>query len=164
MGHVWLIGMMGAGKSSVGSLLSGMIDLPFVDVDEYIVEIAGVSIAELFTSGEETFRTIEHRAISEIAERENHVVATGGGAVLDERNVVTMRNTGTTILLTAGPADLARRLDDVGGRPLLGSDRDVALIAEERRMTYASSADATVDTSGMSTGEVAKEVASCVGM
>lgn len=164
MAHIWLIGMMGTGKSTVGTLVAEALQLPFVDVDRVIVEETGRTIEDLFAEGEHQFREAERIAIARIARRPGHVVATGGGSVLDQENVATMRTTGRTVLLTASSETLAERLDSTSDRPLVTNAVDVAAIAAARSTVYADSADATVDTTGLSAAEVADEVVRCVDM
>lgn len=164
MAHIWLIGMMGTGKSTVGRLVAEALQLPFVDVDRVIVEETGQAIEDLFAEGEHEFREVERIAIARIARRPGHVVATGGGSVLDEENVATMRTTGRTVLLTASTETLTERLDPTTDRPLATRAGDVAALAAARSTIYAGSADVTVDTTGLSVAEVADEVVRCVGM
>jgi len=164
MAHIWLIGMMGTGKSTVGMLVAEALQLPFVDVDRVIVEETGRTIEDLFAEGEHQFREAERIAIARIAGRPGHVVATGGGSVLDKENVATMRTTGRTVLLTASTETLAERLDSMSDRPLVTNAVDVAAIAAARSTVYADSADVAVDTTGLSAGEVAEAVVRCVDM
>ncbi len=164
MAHVWLIGMMGSGKSTVGALLARELRLPFVDVDQAVVEIYDRSIEDLFAEGEMVFRSKEHDTIAEIAQGPSSVIATGGGAVLDPRNVAAMRATGTTVLLTTATEELTTRLQHAAGRPLLTSPGDVAAIAKARSQIYRESADVILDTTTMTIDEVTNEVVRCVGM
>ncbi len=164
MGHIWLIGMMGTGKTSIGARLAARLGMPFIDVDALVEEETGRSIADLFTAGEEIFRNAEHNAISAVASREiPHVVATGGGSVLDPNNVATMRRTGQTVLLTA-PIEvmIERVMSDGSVRPLGRSADDIVRIAGERRHVYGAAADIVVDTGGRSIDETVEEVMRCV--
>lgn len=164
MGHVWLIGMMGSGKTTVGVLVADRFDLPFVDSDAEVVAGTGRSIEELFSKSETDFRRAERDAIAKIATLDDRVVATGGGAVLDPANVTSMRATGMTVLLDADAKTLSARLSVLDGRPLLTGRGDLATIAAIRASTYAASADVIVDTTTRTIDEVVEEVVRCVAM
>ena len=164
MGHLWLIGMMGSGKTTVGHKVADRLGVPFIDSDDEVMVATGRSIEELFSESETVFRGVEREIISRIASLDNHVVATGGGAVLDQENVNVMRSSGTTILLDAGPQTLSARLSGTDDRPLLTGGDDIARIAAARAGVYAASADVVVDTTDRDIEEVAEEVARCVAM
>lgn len=96
---VFLCGFMGCGKSTVGARLAKALDAPFVDMDTYIEEHAGMKIPEIFSEyGEEHFREMETRAVSALSGREG-VIACGGGAMLREENAQIARKTGIVIYL-----------------------------------------------------------------
>ena len=164
MGHIWLIGMMGSGKTTVGKRVSGALEMPFIDSDELIVQKSQRTIDEFFAEDEAAFRDIERRTVTEISHLRDHVVATGGGVVLDGRNVTTMRSSGTTLLLDADIDTLNRRLLRSTGRPLLARNSDIAAIAEVRAEIYTAAADVVIDTSHLSIEEVAAEVSACRAM
>lgn len=151
MGHVWLIGMMGSGKSTVGRLVAGRLGRPFYDIDDLVEQTGRASIAELLAlEGEPRFREREKRAVAEVVTRPAGVVATGGGIVLDPDNVAMMRSSGKTVLLAVDPDVLSRRIVDTDDRPLLtdGKDERLHTIALERAERYRSSADVVVDATG----------------
>lgn len=163
MSVLWLIGMPGSGKTTVGKLVAGALDVPFRDSDDLIEERAGADIPAIFSrEGEEGFRSHERVVIGELAGLRDVVVATGGGAVLDEENVAVMREAGRIVLLEAGVGELAARLDGTSSRPLLAGDLRVRLAATlaERRSRYREVADAIIDTTGKTPEEIAAEVAS----
>ncbi len=164
MGHLWLIGMMGSGKTTIGKHVSIRLGLPFIDTDDRVVATSGRTIAELFAVGEASFRELERTTISEIAAFNDHVVSTGGGVVLDERNVATMHETGTTVLLDAEPHVLEERVKGSTERPLLTGGRPLSEIAGERAPIYRDAADVVVDTSGRTVRDIVKEVAACAPM
>ncbi|MEN8239629.1 MAG: shikimate kinase [Actinomycetota bacterium] len=164
MGHIWLIGMMGSGKTSVGKKVADRLGVPFIDADAEVVTATGRSIENLFSESEAAFRRAERVAIARIATLEDRVVATGGGVVLDAANVVAMKSTGTTVLLDADARTLSARLSDTDDRPLLNGGRDIATIAADRASAYAASADVVVDTSDRDIDEVVEAVARCVSM
>ena len=155
---LWLIGMMGSGKSTVGQSLASRTGKPFVDTDLLVEEAAGRSVVDVFEAeGEEAFRSLESDAIRAAAVMADAVVATGGGAVLLENNIRSMKSTGPVVWLRADPATLAARIGNAPGRPLL-VDVDVVgrltVILEDRRDAYQRAADHTVDTDDFTAEEV----------
>lgn len=161
---LWLIGMMGSGKSVVGRRLAVRTDKPFLDTDRIIEANAGRSIVEVFADeGETGFRMRESNAIAAAASFEEAIVATGGGSVLLDANVVSMRSSGTVIWLQAHPATLASRLQDAADRPLLNDDASdgidiatrLAVILEARQAAYEKAADHIVTTDDASVDQVA---------
>ena len=148
MGHVWLIGMMGSGKSTVGRLVADRLGRPFYDTDELVAQGKDSSIPEIFADeGESGFREREKWIVEDVASRPSGIVATGGGIVLDPANVATMRRSGSIVYLAVEVEMLSRRLGASDDRPLLAADKDERLqtIASERKERYRSSADAVVD-------------------
>lgn len=112
--------MMGAGKSTVGKLMSAKLGLEFLDTDKRIAQRAGTDIPTIFDiEGEAGFREREEAVLAEIGEHAPMVVATGGGAVLREVNRNAMRATGTIVYLAATADELWRRLRRDRTRPLL---------------------------------------------
>jgi shikimate kinase len=164
MGHIWLIGMMGSGKTTIGGEIAGRLGMPFIDSDDEVVATTGRSIEDLFSESEAAFRGAESEAIIRIASLDDRVVATGGGVVLDAANVDAMRSRGTTVLLDTDTETLSARLSGTDDRPLLTGGGDVATIAADRASMYAASADVTVDTTGRDIQEVVEEVIRCVPM
>ncbi|HHC07111.1 MAG TPA: shikimate kinase [Actinobacteria bacterium] len=160
-GHCWLVGMMGVGKSTVGRRLATMAGRPFVDLDALVAAEAGCAIDEIFArEGEEGFRSRERRLLARVAAGPPGVVATGGGAVLDDANVAAMRRSGLVVLLEATIPTLVARVGG-GGRPLLeGTDPRVRLteLAAARRARYEAAADLVVDTEGREVATIAEEI------
>jgi len=136
-----LVGLMGAGKSSVGRRLAQALGMPFRDADEEVERAAGCSIAEIFDQlGEAAFRDGERRVIARLLEEPPHVLATGGGAYmnLDTRNLIADK--AVSVWLRADVEVLARRVARKNDRPLLhGRDPREALeaLALERHPIYA---------------------------
>jgi len=131
---VWLVGMMGAGKSAVGRRLAGQLGLPFVDTDLEVERDAGCSVGDLFArEGERAFRARERAAIERCAGRAA-VVALGGGAIAQRRAPERLAETGTIVYLKTRVETLAARVGDARGRPLLGGLDEAARRAEIERL------------------------------
>ena len=147
---IFLIGMMGAGKSTVGARLARRLERPFVDVDRELEHRLGVDIPTVFDlEGEAGFRRRESQLIEELSAREGLVLATGGGAVLMpcNRDVLALR--GLVVYLRATPADLWQRLRRDKHRPLLKSEdprQRVFDLVEERDPLYLEIADYVAST------------------
>ena len=130
--HLWLLGLSGSGKSTVGPRLAQTLSLPWVDTDAEIARDSGKSIPEIFQKeGEEAFREKESAVLAKVAAGPAAVISCGGGMVLREANRQTMASTGLRIYLQADPASLARRLRSSQDRPLLsGKSPEETLAAQ----------------------------------
>ena len=149
--NVVLIGMPGSGKSTVGAALARRLEWPFVDADEEIVRRAGRSIPEIFAEdGEERFRTLETEVLSDLGKRSGIVLATGGGAVLFERNLPLLRQNGRIYRITRDVSRLA-----TCGRPLSSSPERLREMERERAPFYERAADVTVSNDGSTVETVA---------
>lgn len=163
-----LLGMMGVGKSTVAALLGERLGRQVVDTDTEVERIAGRSIASIFAEeGEAAFRRLERMAVERLAGRADQVVSVGGGAVLDDANVVALRSSGVLIELRAPPEALAARLirqaageDPAATRPLLTgaelADR-IAQLVEVRAPRYAAVSDHWVEASAAPV-DIAEEI------
>jgi shikimate kinase len=142
-----LVGMMGAGKSSIGRRLAGELGLPFVDADTEIEAAAGMTIPEIFeTHGEPYFRSGESRVIARLLESGPQVLASGGGAFINPQTRALIRASGVSVWLKADLDVLLRRIRRRSDRPLLKTeDPEQALrrLIDERYPIYAE-ADVTV--------------------
>lgn len=145
---VALVGLMGAGKTTIGRRLAAALGVRFVDADEEIVRAAGRSIEDIFAEqGEIEFRRGERRVIARLLSELPHVLATGGGAFIDPATRALMRERATTIWLRAPLEVLMRRVGRRSDRPLLKEDDPEAVmrrLMEVRYPIYAE-ADLTVD-------------------
>jgi len=160
--NLWLVGMMGSGKTTVGRVVAAQADRPFRDVDLIVAERLGTSIPELWQrDGEATFRAIESAIIEELAADEEAIISTGGGAILLEANRKAMRRTGTVVWLQAPARVLASRVGGSIDRPVLGGGGEARLseLLDSRLAAYEAAAHHTVSTDGRTPGEVATEVA-----
>jgi shikimate kinase len=118
--NIFLIGLMGAGKSTVGKVLAKKLGRRFLDADHVIEDRCGVKIPVIFEmEGEEGFRKREAQAIRDITSEQDIILATGGGAVLLPENRDALKNRGTVIYLHANPIELWYRTKGGEGRPLL---------------------------------------------
>jgi len=142
---IWLVGMMGAGKSSVGRALAARLELDFADSDGEIERREGVSIGEIFEQrGEAHFRAIESEVIGALAGR-GGVVALGGGAAVQPGAIERLAGSGTLVYLRARPETLLERVGSGESRPLLrGLTRKARLdcivaLQQERESSYARS-------------------------
>lgn len=128
---VFLIGMPGSGKSTVGRLVARETGRSFVDCDREIELRSGASIATIFElEGEAGFRRRESHVLDELTQRADIVLATGGGAVLAEDNRVHLRSRGLVIYLEASMDELVRRASGDASRPLLRTDDPRSALVE----------------------------------
>jgi shikimate kinase len=168
--HVLLVGMMGAGKSTVGRLVAQRLGRPHIDTDELVERDSGRSVAAIFSSrGEAWFRVEEWRVLASVlADTVPAVVSVGGGAVLDPVHRVALRDGGTVVWLRARPETLARRVArSRNDRPLLaatagGPAAALARIEVERRPMYQEVAAAVVDVDDLTPRDAAERVVALV--
>ncbi len=148
-----------SGKTTVGRLLAGIMACPFTDLDRFIEERAGMSIADIFNSiGEKGFRLLESASLAELATgtHEHMVVALGGGTLLIPENLAVVRARGALFTLSAEPAVLAGRFSQ--GRPLARDREGLERLLRERAEHY-DSLPGRIDTRGKTPGQVAGLIA-----
>lgn len=165
MTHICLTGFMGAGKSSVGTLVAERLTLPFVDLDRLIEEREGALVPDLFTArGEAGFRDAETAALTAVLAGPPAVIACGGGVVLRDENRAALRERATVVYLAVTAEEALARIGDAAGRPLLAGDaaRLAPSILGARLSLYRASADVTVDTAGRNIEQVAAEVLAAI--
>ena len=160
--NIFLIGFMGAGKSTISDYLKNALAMDVVEMDQCIVERQGMSISDIFeTYGEEYFRELETNLLIEMQSRSNVVVSCGGGVPMRERNVAEMKKNGRVVLLTAKPETILERVKDNHDRPLLENNKNVSFIAdllEKRRAKYEAASDIVIQTDGKSELEICEEL------
>lgn len=163
--NVALYGFMGVGKSTVGKALSEKLGYGFVDMDEMIERRAGVKIKDMFAAeGEKGFRALEKEVAKEVAKKDRHVIACGGGAVLDPENAEALRSNSVLILLTASIDEIVERTRDSDERPLLNvDDAQAEALLRERMPLYLEAADLVMDTTGASPTQLAAEIVAALG-
>lgn len=157
-----LIGMMGAGKSSVGRALARQTGLARLDTDETLSGQFGMSVTEIFEHhGEEKFRDAETELLRQLAPDRAAVITTGGGIVLREENVERLKQLGTIVWLNADEATLFDRASRRNTRPLLQNSNPRATFSElfrQRLPLYRAAADFEIDTSKLGHEEVAEVI------
>ena len=161
-GSLILVGMMGAGKTTVGRLLARRLKRNFLDADEEIERRCGVRIPVIFDiEGEAGFRARETQVIAELCALDNAVLATGGGAVLAEENRRRIATRGTVVYLHARPAHLWLRVRHDRNRPLLATADPQKRLEElyaTRDPLYREVADLVIDTGKQSVQSLAKDL------
>ena len=146
---ITLVGLMGVGKSSVGRRLANALDLPFKDADVEIEAAAGRSIPDIFAEmGEPAFREGERRVITRLLENPPHVLATGGGAFMNDETRALIKERSISVWLKADLDVLVRRVSRKDSRPLLSGKDPLAVLTElaEKRYPVYAEADITVET------------------
>jgi len=159
--NIFLIGFMGAGKSTISDYLKNALAMDVVEMDQCIVERQGMSISDIFETYGEYFRELETNLLIEMQSQSNVVVSCGGGVPMRERNVVEMKKNGRVVLLTAKPETILERVKDNHDRPLLENNKTVPFIAdlmEKRRAKYEAAADIVIQTDGKSELEICEEL------
>ncbi|MEG6572612.1 shikimate kinase [[Clostridium] cellulosi] len=139
MKNIFLCGFMGCGKSTVGAELSSLLSMKFIDMDKYIEQKVGKTIPEIFEKyGEKRFREYERTAAAELASKSGLVVATGGGAVLSDKNTAAFKSGGIIVFIDVPLEVIAKRLEGDTSRPLLQREDKFAALRElyEKRMPF----------------------------
>ena len=165
-GNIFLVGLMGAGKSTIGRQLARELGKQFRDSDSEIEKRTGVSIDVIFDiEGEQGFRRRETRMLQELVEERGMVLATGGGAILASENRQLLRDNGLIIYLKASAEHLAGRVKLDRRRPLLQTGDKLAKIRElmtQREPVYLQLADMVVETNNRSIPRVVREISKMV--
>lgn len=144
------VGLPGSGKTTIGRQLARRLNLPFVDSDHVIEQQLGCSIREFFVhQGEDSFRDLEQQVLDELTQKQQGVIATGGGAVLRETNRRHLHERGQVIYLRSTPEDVFRRLRHDTARPLLQVDDPLSRLRalfEARDPLYRDTAHFVIET------------------
>ena len=157
--NVILTGLRGTGKSSVGKVLAQRLNFAFVDTDTRIEELAGCHIAAIVAQhGWEHFRALERQVVTQVAATDQHVVAAGGGTLIDVENARLLKTHGVVVLLVCDLSILQRRLALGSNRPSLTGQGSAAVelaqVWAARRERYHAVADRTYDVSAESVNVV----------
>jgi len=166
-GNVYLVGMMGAGKTTVGRLLARRLKLRFIDADQDLERRCGVKVPHIFDiEGEAGFRAREAQLLAELTALDGVVLGTGGGAVLLEENRRRLAARGTVVYLRATPEDLYERVKHDRNRPLLATADPLTRLRElhaQRDPLYHGIADLVVDTGRQTVLALARELIEKLG-
>ena len=162
MNNIYLIGMMGSGKSTVGKNLSKKLNMSFVDIDDDIKAVNEMKMAEIFDNfGEKKFREMESAYFIEKSKQKNNIFSTGGGIILKEENRSVLINNGTTILLEAVCDSLLSRIKDSKDRPLISESNNLEKISnmwEKRREHYYNSSHHVIGCTKLSISQVVNKI------
>ena len=157
--NIYLIGMMGSGKSTVGEILAEKMELLFIDLDSEIEKTGGKSVSEIFNQdGEDHFRKLESEELKQYSES---VVACGGGIILDEKNRQYINENGVAVLLTASMDELFKRLSDSNNRPILPDENTEKALTNlwlERKKDYLNTSDFLIETDGENPIEITNKI------
>jgi shikimate kinase len=165
--HLVLVGLMGAGKTTVGRRCAQLLERDFVDTDDVVVRLAGMPVPEFFAAnGEPAFRALERQAVADVcASPAPLVIACGGGSVVDADNRRRLASTGFVVWLRAPVTVLTERVGGGADRPLLAGDPrgNLTRLLALREPAYEAVADAVVDTEGLGIDDVAAAVLAAFG-
>ncbi len=161
--NIALIGFMGTGKTVVGKALAQKLCKEFIELDAVIEKKAGKTIPEIFRQdGEIHFRELEIKAVGDVANKKNVVIACGGGIVLNTINIDRLKKGCVIIYLTAAPSVILKRTaSDKAGRPLLNvadRAREIKKLLDYRRPFYTRAADIVINTSRLNVERVADKI------
>ncbi len=160
--NIFLIGPMGAGKTTIGRQLARKLSYNFYDSDYEIEKHTGADISLIFElEGEEGFRKRESQVLSELVIFENIVLSTGGGSVLDPLNRKVLKENGIVIYLKSSAEKLYKRTADDKRRPLLQTDdrlSKIKKILDEREPIYIALADEVIDTQDLTIKQIIQKI------
>lgn len=162
MDNIFLIGFMGAGKSTIAQELQSRLDMKLVEMDARIVQEQEMSINEIFSRfGENYFRDVECQLVQDIGQEGNTIVSCGGGVVLRKDNIINMKKSGKIVFLAATPQTIYDRVKDSRERPILNGHMNVAYISElmeKRRALYEAAADIRIDVDDKNVADICEEI------
>lgn len=161
--HVFLIGFMGAGKSTVARKLARSVGLSSVDMDIYLERREGKAIKDIFAeSGEDAFRTIETDVLRELIAKEPLIISCGGGIITKPENRKLLHENGFVIYLNVDVLEASERISNKSSRPLFQDLEAAKALADKRRPLYEEAAHITIDTAHKSVGAITYSVRSAL--
>ena len=164
--NIYLIGMMGSGKSTIGPLLSKKMNIDYMDMDNELEKLMDMSLPMIFSEyGEERFRMIESAFFREISKVGQLIYATGGGIVLHDLNKKIIKETGVAVFLDCSIDKLIDRIKhDKKNRPLVADNikEQMRTIYNERYELYEECSKYTIDTTDMNIDQVIEEIMQCI--
>ena len=162
LNNIFIVGLMGSGKTSIGKLLAKRTGRLFIDTDSEIIKESGMTITEIFNKfGENYFRDLEYKVLSKAKLIENHVISTGGGIILKLENIKIMKNSGTIIFLDIDVETQLSRVKNKKNRPLLGGNNiteNLVNIKKERDYIYKNISDYIISISEKNKSEIVGEI------
>jgi len=162
LNNIFIVGLMGSGKTSIGKLLAKKTGRLFIDIDNEIIKESDMTITEIFNKfGENHFRDLEHKILSKVKSIENHVISTGGGVILKLENIKIMKNSGTIIFLDIDIETQLSRVRNKKNRPLLDSNNmveNLVNIKKERDYIYKNISDYIISISEKNKSEIVGEI------
>jgi shikimate kinase len=166
--NIYLVGMMGSGKTVTGKALASLTAFQFIDLDRKIEREQSAAINSLFeTRGEAFFRNLETAALLEVSKGSKQIISTGGGVVLREKNRQVMKSSGQVVFLETSLSWLIKRLKGSVDRPLLKTENwmeKAEILLKERTPLYRQTASAQVMTDEKTAAQVALEIAVILGI
>ena len=160
--NIYIVGLMGSGKTSKEKLLSKTLHSEHVDIDQEIVKKTNLTISEIFKNhGENHFRKLESSMIDNVSKRKNLIVSTGGGVILSSKNISTMQNTGSIIHLDISIKIQLLRVRNKKNRPLLDVDNIKEKLTEMKNLrdnTYKSISNYSILTDNKNKKDIVQEI------
>ena len=162
LNNIFIVGLMGSGKTSIGKLLAKRTGRLFIDTDSEIIKESGMTITEIFNKyGENYYIDLEYKVLSKAKLIENHVISTGGGIIIKLENIKIMKNSGTIIFLDIDIETQLSRVRNKKNRPLLDSNNmieNLVNIKKERDYIYKNISDYIISISGKNKSEIVGEI------
>ena len=152
---------MGSGKTTVANILAKKLSLEAVEMDDLIVKKEGKTINQIFNEeGETKFRQLETEMSKDLSKKENVVISTGGGVVINKVNVESLGKNGKVIFLKTSFSEINKRLKSVNNRPLFKDKKSAKKLFDSRQKLYEENADLIINTDGKSVDKIAYEIIS----
>lgn len=160
--NIAVYGFMGVGKTTIGSLLAGKLGYTFIDMDKEIEQRVGLSIREIFSEfGESRFRELESKLVVELADKDDLVIACGGGTLASSYNAEILKSMAILVYLTASIEEVINRTSIENTRPLLDVSDPHTIAVEllnRRKPIYEQYAEITIDTTGNTPDSIVSKI------